>query len=365
MALSSSANIIVDPDGDLILLLNPTIPKSSKSDGSPPTNPEASKTTNDDLSTELQMICSLENKKSETSLHQPTPFYSDHILGNFREAITLKTAGKLELPLPDDDPAAMKILINIIHGRISMVPLKIELNSFSQMAVLVDKYQCREVVQLLPPVWKNGLSHTLSEGRWVNIVQWVCIAWQFELEDEFRIATQIIREKSNWTMEGLIGRIKYDLPIPNYVVDKIESCRLEGIRKLCKIVQDTITEYQSSSCFCSAANIPWVIDNSYEHHGIANDLPSYRNDCDSMVLGSLIKSAVSNGLYPLPEEPYTSWSLYSLTAKVKLLKADSLCFKLTQRELEDHNITENIRESIKDVYKSRLTLAACKELAFC
>ncbi|KAF7945758.1 uncharacterized protein EAE97_004796 [Botrytis byssoidea] len=398
MAASSSAHIIVDPDGDLFLLLNPTIPNSTKSDYSSLADPEAINAPTDDISTELQMIRSLEGGMVQTWQDEPPPIYSDHILvsskhmclaspvfkamlqGEFKQSVTLKTMGKLEVPLPDDNPTAMKILINIIHGRMSMVPLKIALELFCQIAILVDKYQCREIVQLLPPVWKNEFSHTFSQGQWVDIVHWVCIAWQFELEDEFLKATQIIRERSSWTMENLIGCIKYDLPIPNYVVgkfsvalstksltfpDKIESCRLEGMRKVCKIIQDTITKYQSSSYSCSATNIPWVIDTSDKHHGIANDLPSYRNDCDSMVLGSLIKSSVSNGLYPLPEQPYTLWSLNSLTAKVKLLKADSLCFKLTQEKLEDHNITGSIRKSVKAIDKSGLSLSICKELAFC
>ncbi|TGO50523.1 hypothetical protein BOTNAR_0389g00010 [Botryotinia narcissicola] len=374
MAASSSAHIIVDPDGDLVLLLNPTIPNSAKSDYSSLADPEAINTPTDDISTELQMIRSHEGGMVQTWQDEPPPIYSDHILvslkqmclaspvfkamlqGEFKESVTLKTMGKLEVPLPDDNPTAMKILINIIHGRMSMVPLKVALELFCQIAIVVDKYQCREVVQLLPPVWKNELSHTFSHGQWVDIAHWVCIAWQFELEDEFLKATQIIRERSSWTMENLIGCIKYDLPIPNYV---------DGMRKVCKIVQDTITKYQSSSYSCSATNIPWIIDTSDEHHGIANDIPSYRNDCDSMVLGSLIKSAVSNGLYPLPEQPYTLWSLNPLTAKVKLLKADSLCFKLTQEKLEDHNITGSIRKSVEAIDKSGLSLSTCKELALC
>lgn len=240
MAISSSANIIVDPDGDLILLLSPTIPDFSKSDSSSPANSGAIDTLDDDMSTELHIIRVIEGGFSETSQDEPTPIYNDHILvsskhmslaspvfkamlqGGFKEAITLKTTGKLELPLPDDDPPAMKILIHIIHGRMNMVPLNIDLELFTQIAILVDKYECREVVRLLPPIWSDGLSDSF-ETSWINVARWVCIAWQFELEDEFLIATQIIREKSKCSLETLMNSINYDLPIPKYVVGKFST----------------------------------------------------------------------------------------------------------------------------------------------
>ncbi|TGO38694.1 hypothetical protein BHYA_0069g00130 [Botrytis hyacinthi] len=380
MAESSKANVIVDPDGDLILLLNSNISSSSKSDDYFSTDPEAVNTSDDDILSESKITRSVEVKLSDD---EPSPTYHDRLLvsskhmslgspvframlqGEFKEAVTLKTVGKLEVPLPDDHPSAMKILINIIHGRMNMVPLNIELELFTQIAILVDKYQCRETLRFLFPVWKNGLSDTFSEPSWTNIARWVCIAWQFELEDEFIKATQMIREKSDRSLESLMDSIKYDLPIPKYVVDKLESCRLEGIRKAVKILQETITEYQSVSRKCSATEVPKVVDSSGNRRSIDNDLSTHRNDCDSMVLGSIIKSAVSNGLYPLPKQPYTSWSLESLTAKVNLLTADSLCFKYTKEELEDHNVIGNIKEFIKAIDKSGLTLAACKDLALC
>lgn len=114
-----------------------------------------------------------------------------------------------------------------------------------------------------------------------------------------------------------------------------------------------------------AHEVPWFCSSSGKFHHSSDDLPLHKNDCDSMVLGTLIKSAMSNGLYPLPEQPYNSWSLKSLTAKVDLLRPDSLCAKFIKKELENHDIMGKIRESIRAIDKSGLALTSCKELALC
>ncbi|KAM0172730.1 hypothetical protein ACHAPC_010668 [Botrytis cinerea] len=381
MAMSSIANIVIDPDGDLVLLLNPTTPDSqnftemmsalNSTCSTPDTETSRDADARRRASLELGVLTSeshmlYDDRILVSSKHMclASPVFKAVIEGEFPEDV-LPIAGKLGLPLPNDDPPAMKILIHIIHGRMNMVPLNIDLELFTQITILVDKYECHEVVRLLPLIWSYGLSDSFSETSWTDIARWVCIAWQFELEEEFLKATQMIREGSDCSLEILMNSINYALPIPKYVVDKLESCRLEGIRKTVKILQDTINEYQSTSHICVAHEVPWFCSSSGKFHHSSDDLPLHKNDCDSMVLGTLIKSAMSNGLYPLPEQPYNSWSLKSLTAKVDLLRPDSLCAKFIKKELENHDIMGKIRESIRAIDKSGLALASCKELALC
>lgn len=44
----------------------------------------------------------------------------------FKEGQTLQAAGKLEVSLPDDDPVALVVLLNIIHGQTRKVPRRVE-----------------------------------------------------------------------------------------------------------------------------------------------------------------------------------------------------------------------------------------------
>ncbi|TGO10606.1 hypothetical protein BTUL_0130g00130 [Botrytis tulipae] len=396
MEKSSSAHIIVDPDGDLVLLLNPTIPISTKSDCSSPADPEAINTPTDDISTELQMIRSLEGGISQTWQDEPPPIYSDHILvsskhmslaspvfkamlqGGFREAITLRTAGKLELPLSDDDPTAMKILIDMIHGRMKLIPSKVDLELFTQLAILVDKYHCAEVVCPYHDIWRNTTQ--TWDSTCGNMVRWLCIAWQFELDAEFHRASTWIERYGTRDLVKTMARMKYSLPIPKQVTEKIERNRQEGIRKAVKHLEDFITMYQNPNNGCAATRIPEIEykdPNQRDTYPYSNrsrsdttkisflnydEVVSYRRDCDSMLLGSLTKSAIVLGLFPLPESPYASWSMASLRSKVKLLQASSLCSKLQNTSVVQHDVLDGLKKSVRAIMTSGLTLKRGKQL---
>ncbi|KAM3155659.1 hypothetical protein ABEW05_003800 [Botrytis cinerea] len=397
MAISSSANIIVDPDGDLILLLNPTIPDSSKSDSSSPADRGTIDTLDDDMSTELHMIRDNEGGFSETSQDEPTPIYNDHILvsskhmslaspvfkamlqGGFIEAITLKTTGKLELPLPDDDPAAMKILIDMIHGRMKLIPRKINLEMFTKLAILVDKYHCAEIACPYPDIWKNTLQDCADSYE--EMACWLCIAWQFELDAEFFRASKWIEAQGACDLVTMMARMKNNLPIPKQVTDVIEMHRLEGIRTAVKSLEDFIKILQNPENRCTTTKIPEIEykePNQRDSHNFQyysnnsqskkmsfldyNEVVSYRRDCDSMLLGSLTKSAIEHGLFPPPSSPYMSWSLKSLHHRIGLLEASSLCSRLLKTSVVKHDVINGLKESILAILPLGLTLKDGKEL---
>ncbi|KAF7854467.1 uncharacterized protein EAF02_011642 [Botrytis sinoallii] len=396
MAISSSANIIVDPDGDLVLLLDPNVPKSPKSDSFSSVDAEATNAPNDDISTESEMIRSLDGETSETSQDEPLPIYSDHILvsskhmslaspvfkamlqGGFREAITLKTTGKLELPLPDDDPAAMKILIDMIHGRMKLIPAKINLELFTQLAILVDKYRCAEVVCPYHDIWKNTVQDWAFTSE--DMTRWLCVAWQFELDAEFRQASTWIEGQATCDLVTTMAKMKYNLPIPKQVTDKIEMYRLEGIRKAVKYLEDFIKMYQNPDHRCTATTIPEIEykdpnqRDTYPYSSRSrsdttqisflnyDEVVSYRRDCDSMLLGSLTKSAIEHGLFPLPVSPYTSWSMISLRHKIGLLQASSLCSKLLKTSVVQHDVIDGLKTSVRAIMTLGLTLKDGKKL---
>lgn len=138
--------------------------------------------------------------------------------GGFREAITLKTTGKLELPLPDDDPAAMKILTDMIHGRMKLIPAVINLELFTQLAILVDKYRCAEVVCPYHDIWKNTVQNWAFTSE--DMARWLCVAWQFELDAEFRRASSWIEGQATCDLVTTMAKMKYNLPIPKQVTGK-------------------------------------------------------------------------------------------------------------------------------------------------
>ncbi|ESZ90739.1 hypothetical protein SBOR_8873 [Sclerotinia borealis F-4128] len=384
--MSSGVNVIVDPDGDLVLLLDPTTPDLSKSTDSSPRGTSAIETPPKNthkhtyktlVQWESTLVYNSRILVSSKHMSLASPVFKAMLQGSFREGIELKTMGKLEVPLPDDHPAAMTILINIIHGRMNSVRLKIELELFTQMAILVDKYQCPEVVRPFSSIWKKELSATWSKrSNCTDIACWICIAWQFELDDEFLKATQIIQKQWTCSLKERMEQLRYRLPVPKILIDKLESSRLESIGKAVQILDATIAKYSLSSLNCTFNGSPTRSnDRNYDYgnhdsYGRRNptaswdysNIPSYRKDCDSMVLGSLIKSVTENGLYPLPKPPYTPWSLTSFISKVALLEINTLCFKITKAQTDQHDIKSQLNLAMNAIHVPSLTLASCKEL---
>lgn len=65
-----------------------------------------------------------------------------------------------ELPLHEDDPDALLILLHAIHGRFRRVPRKVDLKTLTQIAILVDKYELLEVTDLLLDHWLRDIEDT-------------------------------------------------------------------------------------------------------------------------------------------------------------------------------------------------------------
>jgi hypothetical protein len=50
-------------------------------------------------------------------------------------------------PLPDDNPDALRILLEIVHFRNRQVPKKVSFAMLTHLSILVDKYQMLEAVE--------------------------------------------------------------------------------------------------------------------------------------------------------------------------------------------------------------------------
>jgi hypothetical protein len=61
---------------------------------------------------------------------------------NFSEGQDLKGSVIKEIPMPDDNAAALEILFNIIHLRNAAVPECLKPNEVFELAVVADKFDC-------------------------------------------------------------------------------------------------------------------------------------------------------------------------------------------------------------------------------
>ncbi|KAI9645548.1 hypothetical protein NHQ30_006290 [Ciborinia camelliae] len=234
--------------------------------------------------------------------------------GQFQEAETLEKNGSVEIPL-DDDPIIMKIFVSILHGRWGFVPQKIDLSTLAGIAILFDKYQLRihtnRNFDHIIPKWTKDLSssmetfcHTdgLSDKNAPIIFQWICIAWVFELEKEFNQYTNILLI---YCTPGSIQRMlrKYRagedihlprcLPTPCHVFEKARQATIE--EELIYTITVILDLHRSGRIFRTSVHD--------------------KQSCDIEASEQFLKS----GLYPLPEAPYSEWSLQTIRRKIESL----------------------------------------------
>jgi hypothetical protein len=239
---------------------------------------------------------------SSSHLILASPYFKRMLRGDWKEACTLRAEGRLTIYVEEDwDPDALLILMNIIHGHTRKVTRTVSLEMLAKLAVLVDYYQCPEVVEVFSEMWINQLKGTLPETYSRDLILWICISWVFHQSYEFEVTTGIALMQSEGPMQTL------RLPIPKIIVgrfavrlrnttplttrtEKIDQQRQESIDQIITALHDLLDGFRESREPCSF-------------------------ECDSILLGALTKQMHTRGLFsPRPALPLLGFN-FATTAK--------------------------------------------------
>jgi len=390
-----------DPDGDLLFILSrPVIDDSDSDDSDSKGEPPADDTTHTPTGSEVQRdaidgamelaspegeageeaagtladLCGqpendpeCEEKEPDVVVHMLVS--SKHLMlaspvfkamlqhNNFKEGKKLTSAGKVEVPLPDDDVTAFIIVLDVIHGRNKRVPRKVTLEMLTKISIIVDKYQMAEVVESYSDGWIDGLMEDFPTkyafGDDTEIVhRWLGISWVFGKDDEFNELTQLV-ERGCWA--DLEGDLEEGLPIPDLIIctflhpstyslenSQILAYMLErrqgALFELYGMIEQTITRYQRSDTLCPRT-----------------DNANLRLQCDYLLLGSLIKSATTLGIMPVPEPPYGNISFDELADKLYSLDVQAICDSIDRPKINGkhpkpaHGLKKVIQEKIESL----------------
>lgn len=88
------------------------------------------------------------------------------------------------------DPDAMLLLMKMIHGRFRQLPLSIDLDKLTSIAVLTDYLQCHEAVEPFVDQWIERLEGEITQTYSKELIQWLCISQVFEKGNLFKTVTR-------------------------------------------------------------------------------------------------------------------------------------------------------------------------------
>ncbi|KAH0555722.1 hypothetical protein GP486_006333 [Trichoglossum hirsutum] len=205
------------------------------------------------------------------------------------------------IPIHNDDPRALLTLLYILHLRMQKVPDSVSLDSLAKMAALVDKYNCAEAIAPFSRMWIDKLKSERPDTFSDALFQWLYITWVFKEHQEFESAIKIIQREG---CDSDIAEKAKEFQIPDSLLDTIHGKRKEAISGIIDMLQGLVERYKETTTIrCGNGS----------------------QDCDAMVLGSLIRGMKTVGLRPPPEPPYEGLSTVGLVNKLARLPFPSHC----------------------------------------
>lgn len=212
-----------DPNGDVVLVVSPPKHKPAyrkterepifnfgnlkNTFGSPPA--ESSATGENGSTSNPQPAQSY--RASSKHLTLASKYFESRLKACWSEGGTLLDQGTVELDIPDTNPETVLILLDVIHGRLRRVPKAVDLNCLTELAMLVDYFQCHEVVYLVSDLWVGALRETVPSisttdqlsGSMRDVTKWIFISWVFREADIFKEVTGVAQRSGYYALDTL------------------------------------------------------------------------------------------------------------------------------------------------------------------
>ncbi|KAH7350753.1 hypothetical protein BKA65DRAFT_593644 [Rhexocercosporidium sp. MPI-PUGE-AT-0058] len=297
-----------------------------------------------DTTTE-SVLQTIHMRASSRHLMLASPTFLSMLSPGYKEGGILQAQGSVVIPLPDDDPDALIILLNIIHGKTRLVPREVDLQTLAELATLVDYYHMQETVELWSDLWiekvdlEVGLHSQLHadgyeyEFSQADTLKRLFISWVFQKAAAFK---KLSRDIEYMGTEELCWEDRSDyevdledlekLPIPLPILNAINAKRAAAIKKAVSIIRDLVQKYTQTTVRCPYGGFK----------------------CDATVLGSIIKNAATVWLWPPPEETYDG-SFIDLTDAIRDIKIVTSCSQVEGQPKFEHGVDSFIEASLLSI----------------
>ncbi|EFW14611.1 conserved hypothetical protein [Coccidioides posadasii str. Silveira] len=172
---------------------------------------------------------------SSKHLNLASIVFKQTLQGKFRETTTLQSTACVEIPLPNDDPEALTILLDICQVQMSNMPRTVSQRIMVQISCLVDQSYFNEVVLPFSDVWVDSVKPDNIECLFPQgLVELMAIYCCFNRPDKLREITQ---EAIGILCTNLEVN---NLPIPSSYIDAINKQREGTISSISTLVQERL-----------------------------------------------------------------------------------------------------------------------------
>ncbi|KPM38303.1 hypothetical protein AK830_g8273 [Neonectria ditissima] len=120
---------------------------------------------------------------SSQNLMLASPVFRKMLKGPWKEGIASTSSGLISTS--EWDEKAFVMMLDIIHGHHWDIPKSISLEILTKFAVIVDYYQCHEVVDIFVEKWLREMEKDLPTHFGLTSVMWLCISWVFSRSGTF------------------------------------------------------------------------------------------------------------------------------------------------------------------------------------
>ncbi|KAI1084797.1 hypothetical protein F5B20DRAFT_523238 [Whalleya microplaca] len=317
----------VDPDGDLLIILpvldhpfapwdsekpkdlsevDPAVGSASSSDEGNATPPHDTEEALDDSFATLHCsdhaeiesegghedVPDVRFKVSSKHLALASPRYRKMAAGPWLGATIIHPDGYHHWVLEGFDKGALKILLDIIHGKTRKVPRSVDLEMLAKIAVLVDDLECHEEVEVFSNMWIRTLKKSLPKEYNRDLILWLLVSFVFDKPPLFKSITQTAILSSDNPIRTL------NLPIREIIVAKIDNRRQELIGQLLDNLHSLFARLIDGGIGC-------------------------RYSCNSRLLGALVQQMYPLRLIlPRPPKPFTGFSFNETAQAVRELRSE-------------------------------------------
>jgi hypothetical protein len=204
-------------------------------------------------------------------------YFEKMFSGPFAES-KIDDSGLRRVTANEWDPEAFSIILTIIHGYHRDVPKSLTVEMLAKVAMIVDYYECHEIVELHANIWITSLKLVLPTVYGRDCILCMMISWVFSEPEIFQQMTQLALRHSGKLIEA------QDIPLPADLLDHIDAARRDSLT----IISSAISTLRASL----TANT----DCSYE--------------CCSILLGTLEKQhALSFLCSVFYRKEFPTWSI--------------------------------------------------------